>query len=271
MRTPSKRPPISATQIRVLESAQKKTKSAVREAALNKKIKSLKKPTNVNILAKQLGFMSIPKELKTKSTIMKIVDQNAIVKLNSEIMKTLKDIYKMSEKEQREYAGLIDFTIEENYAFMTSHTTSTSCSRSKVTPPLRMKTTKIMYHSHPAPKGRGTSLVSIPSEMDFTAYLEAQKKGVVEGNLILDQNGVYVIDVVDFNKKGDVFKSFMFKINKKQANRFKINNDLFFMNLNIEKWQEFINNDVDVYMMENHSVSVKYYKWTELPLTRISL
>lgn len=270
MRTPSEKPTRSVSKTRVLTRIAQR-QSAVKKAALNSKIQSLKTKTNVNRLTEQFGIMTIPKYLKTKPVITGIVGQNAIVKLPRKIMEKLKDIYKMSEQEQYEYAGLIDFTIKDNYAVMTSHTTSTSFNRAKVAPPLRMKTSKIMYHSHPAPKGMGTSLVSIPSEVDFTAYLDAQKNGVVEGNLILDQHGVYVIDVVDFNKKGGVFKSFMDLIIEKQAKRYQIQNDLFFMNVKIDTWQKFINEHVDVIMMKNHGVSVKYYKWIEDPLTRISL
>ena len=268
MRRPT---PVGVKQGRVetLTKMRKRTKNAVKKEALKGAIKSMKR-TNVNNVTDQFAIMTIPKEIKTQGTIMNTEGQNLIVKLPKKLMNELEDIYNMSEKKQHEFAGLIECTFDANYALVKSHTMRTNYSRGTVAPPQRTKETSIMYHSHPAPKPKetGTTIVSIPSDTDFATYLNAQEKGIVEGNLILDQNGVYVIDVVNFKKQG-IFQYFLNLIKSQGGFNYMIKNDLFFMNIDVNTWQKFINGKVDILLKKEFGVSMKFYKWSELPTMRI--
>lgn len=260
---------VKSGKVKTLTKMQTITQSAVKKNAFERKIQTLKE-TNVNRLTKQFGIMTIPKDIETRGTIMNTEGQNLIVKLPKKLMNELKDIYDMSERSQHEFAGLIECTFETDYALVKSHTMRTNYNRGTVAPPQRTKATKIMYHSHPAPKGTGTTIVSIPSDMDFATYLNAQKQGVVEGNLILDQHGVYVIDVVNFKKEEGIFQDFLKLIKSQNGFQYIIKNDLFFMNIDTNTWQKFINGKVDILMKKEFGVSMKFYKWSELPTMRIS-
>lgn len=271
MRKP-KTPGILEKRIRTLV---KIPSSAVQKEAFNRKIASIqkRKKTDIENITEKFQLMTIPKNIDTTGTIMNTDGRNATIKLSNKLMNQLKDIYNMSEREQSEYAGLIECSFDKNYVYPTSPTKRTNYMREAVAPPQRTNTTKIVYHSHPAPPISGTTLVSIPSDMDFTAYIGAQKQGIVEGNLILDQNGVYVVDVVNNlnNQKNKIFQYFLEIIKSKGGMNYQIKDDLFFLNVDINRWQIFVNKQIDVLMKKNFGVSIKFYKWTELPLVRISL
>jgi hypothetical protein len=243
-------------------------------ALARKKIINTKRINVTGSITRQLGIMTIPKAIETKGTIMSTNGTVLTVKLSGELMRKLKDIYAMTERDDFEYAGLVECSFDMNYANFNSPTIRTNRLPGSVYFPRRTAQTKLMYHSHPAPTTNSRAkIVTFPSAPDLRIYVNNHQDGVLEANLILDQQGVYIIDVVrpinTFNAD-NMFETAVYEMGKKGAFDYIVGDNILAMNVDIKRWKTFINSDINSKMITKFGVSVMFYTWNELPTVRIS-
>lgn len=253
----------------------KKRATAASTAARKKTLTTSRARTAVNVLTRQMGLMSIPKTIETRGVIMGSEQNNTLkLRLTKPLMTKLKDIYKMSENQRIEFAGLIECTFDTNYANFGSPTARTNYQMTSVYFPRRTRLTKMMYHTHPLPMAtQGSKYMSIPSGPDFVSYVQAHRGGIIEANLILEQQGVYVIDVLrpTTNATGvDMHNTIMKELQTARGFEYTVQDIILVFNIDIEKWKKFVNNTLDPILNRKHGVSMKFYKWSELPITRVS-
>lgn len=232
------------------------------------------KRLNINALTRKMGVMTIPKDIETRGTIMSTNGTVLTVKLSHELMRKLKDIYRMTGREGIEFAGLVECTFDVNYTKFNSPTIRTDGQEGWVNLPRRTGRTKLMYHSHPSPEGTGRStIVTFPSSADLRIYVDTHKDGILEGNLILDQQGVYVVDVLrpvaNFSGE-DMFAAAVRELNRKKAFDYQVRGEMLALNVDIKRWKAFVNSDLDSKMIRMFGVSIKYYTWADVPTVRIS-
>lgn len=246
----------------ILTSAMEARKKAVTAARQ-------RRPTVNNITAK-MRTLSIPKVLETKGTIMKTLgDNNVELQLSRDIVYTLKDIYELSARESIEIAGLIECTFDTNYASFVGPTLRTNYKRTSVYFPHGTPLTKMTYHSHPAPQPTlGGTYVSVPSDTDLNTFIEVHKTGVIEANLILDQQGMYVVDVLTpkENSRGkEMFDTILTEIKKVRGFDYIVKDTILLFNVDVNRWKNFINNRLDAIMIKKYGVSLRFYRWGDLP------
>ena len=130
------------------------------------------------------------------------------------------------------------------------------------------------YHTHPSPPAApGSTYTSIPSGPDFNAYIRTHRNGVIEANIILEQQGMYVIDVlrpINRDIGEDIFNTIIEKIRSAGGFNYTVEDTILVFNLDIGRWKSFTNNTLDPFLVRQYGVSIKFYKWNELPQVRIS-
>ena len=271
-----KRKPITSMVPKVTPKSKMKRVSAARALTARRAVMSTaRKRVSVNNLTRKMGLMSIPKTLETKGTILGPPVNNTVkLQLSKQIVGDLKDIYKMSADHGFEIAGLIECTFDTNYANFTGPTMRTNYQRTSVYFPQATALTKITYHSHPSPSAvSGGTYVAVPSGPDFNAYVQTYRNGHIEANLILEQQGMYVVDVLrpTSNSRGEsMFKTIEDEIQRARGFEYTVQDIIMVFNVDMKKWKRFINNTLDAIMIRKHGVSVRFYTWSELPTVRVS-
>lgn len=243
--------------------------------ARNKIITTKRARVNVTNITRQMGVMTIPKAIETKGTIMSTNGTVLTVKLSNELMRKLKDIYAMTERDQIEFAGLVECSFDMNYTNFSSPTIRTNRQRTSVYFPPRTALTKLMYHSHPSPvTSSRAKIVTFPSAPDLGIYVENHVNGVLEANLVLDQQGIYVVDVLTpantFNED-NMYRTALEELRKKGAfDYLTSDNTVLAFNVDTKRWKKFINIYIDRKMIDTFGVSIRFYAWDDLPTVRIS-
>ena len=253
----------------------KKRATTASTAARKKVLTASRRRTNVNVITRQMGLMSIPKTLETRGTIMRSNGNNTLrIQLSRSLITDLKDIYALSEKYRVEIAGLIECTFDSSYANFIGPTIRTNHQMTSVRLPEPTAITKMTYHTHPSPAAPpGSTYTSIPSGPDFNAYIQTHRNGVIEANIIVEQQGMYVIDVIRPTNRAvgeDVFNTIIEKIRGAGGFNHVIEDTILVFNFDIGRWKRFINNTLDPFLTRQYGLSIQFYKWNELPQVRIS-
>lgn len=257
--------------------ASRKPSTVTNLISLNRTTETRRSP-NVNNLTRRMGLMSIPRPIETRGTILGTNRNNTLkVQLPRTLVAELEGIYTGSASPthgRMEFAGIIECTFDMNYANFTTPTIRTNYQMASVRFPERTRMTKMTYHTHPSPPAPpGSTYTSIPSGSDFNAYIRTHRNGVIEANIILEQQGMYVIDVlrpINRDIGEDIFNAIIEKIQSAGGINYTVEDSILVFNLNIGRWKRFMNNTLDPFLVRQYGVSIKFYKWNELPQVRIS-
>jgi hypothetical protein len=123
-----------------------------------------------------------------------------------------------------------------------------------------------VYHTHPVPENE-TPLFTYPSEPDFRAYIANYP--AVQANLILENQGYYVVDLLETNmdkpNPNDVVRVFNELMGGREFQRVRVDwSSLAYFATTPERWKRAINKYVDPIMRRQFGISVRYYTWNEL-------
>ncbi len=214
--------------------------------------------------------LNIPKNTLNYGTIMKmnIYNRSLTVRLSRKVIDQLQEIYKKTWTEKVEYVGSVPFTIfnTRNYVKFNQPTARTNRQLAKVTPSEEDLTQYIVYHTHPVPES-DAPLFTLPSSDDFKTYIQYYPS--IQANLILENQGYYVIDLIETNTQRPNANTVIQLFQKlTSGNRFR-NIEYEWLNLGYsrttrERWVKFVNGYIDPIMRKQVGISVRYYTWTEL-------
>ncbi len=214
--------------------------------------------------------LNIPKNTFNYGTIMKmnIYNRSLTVRLSRKVINQLQEIYKKTWTEKVEYVGSVPFTIfnTRNYVKFNQPTARTNGKLASVTPSEEDLTQYIVYHTHPVPESNAP-LFTIPSSDDFKAYIQYYPS--IQANLILENQGYYIIDLIDTNMQKPNTNSVIELFQKLTSGERFRNVQRAWSNLGYsrttrEQWVKFVNGYIDPIMRKQSGISVRYYLWTEL-------
>lgn len=272
----------TATKVRTTKQSpktkMKKVATAASAAARKKVLTASRRRPTINNITRSMGLMSIPRPIETRGTILGTNRNNTLrVQLPRTLVAQLEWIYNRSVSTRHgrlELAGLIECTFDVNYANFTTPTIRTNYQMTSVHLPERTRMTKMTYHTHPSPPAApGSTYTSIPSGPDFNAYIQTHRNGVIEANMILEQRGMYVIDVlrpINRDIGENIFNTIIEKIRSAGGFNYTVDDTILVFNLDIGRWKSFMNNSIDPFLVRQYGVSIKFYTWDDLPQVRIS-
>ena len=236
--------------------------------------KSIQARRNLISAARQrLPIVSVEDIIETRGIITKESEHSVTIKLSREIIRKLKDLYLTSQRDKSEYVGFINATREGNTVKFNSPTRHTNWHPSRVFPPQGTNDNLIVYHSHPVPVSRELSVsnVTLPSKEDFTYYVRGYPK--MQANIILERNGYYMIDLLESDNfmlpnPSAAHDTFINLLANKDISSYQVVGVRLPMSLftvSIKSWQEMFNSYIDKVMRHRYGLSIKYYRYTELP------
>lgn len=265
-----KKPPARRTRVRLREDTDAR-RALDRRIKMRRKrkidvIEALRNLTK-KVKSKQ---MNIPKNRFNVGTIMRMNSNNRFmsVRLSRKVIDQLKEVYKKTWNERVEYVGSIPFTTHNtrNYVKFNQPTARTNGQLASVTPSEEDITQYIVYHTHPVPESNAP-LFTIPSEADFRSYIRYYPS--IQANLILENQGYYVIDLIETNMQkpnpNDVVSLFntLTSGNKYMAVQVEWAK-LGYSRTTRNRWLKFVNEYIDPIMRKQFGISVRYYTWDEL-------
>lgn len=222
---------------------------------------------------RRLPLVSVEDIIETRGIITKETRDVVTIKLSREIIIKLKDLYRTSQRDQSEYVGFINATRERNVVKFNSPTRHTNWHPSRVMPPQGTNDNLIVYHSHPVPVSRELSVsnVTLPSKEDFTYYVRGYPK--MQANIILERNGYYMIDLLESDNfslpnPSVAHDTFIQLLVNKDINRYQVTRvplPIALFTVSIASWQKMFNTYIDRVMRHRFGLSIKYYRYTELP------
>jgi len=222
---------------------------------------------------RRLPLVSVEDIIETRGIITKETRDVVTIKLSREIIRKLKDLYLTSQRDQSEYVGFINATRERNVVKFNSPTRHTNWHPSRVMPPQGTNDNLIVYHSHPVPVSRELSVsnVTLPSKEDFTYYVRGYPK--MQANIILERNGYYMIDLLESDNfslpnPSVAHDTFIQLLVNKDINRYQVTRvplPIALFTVSIASWQKMFNTYIDRVMRHRFGLSIKYYRYTELP------
>ena len=246
-------------------------KTRLRQSAAAQTIRA--RANTVATARRRLPIVSVEDIIETRGIVTKETRDTVTIKLSREIIRKLKDLYLTSQRDQSEYVGFINATRERNTVKFNSPTKHTNWHPSRVFPPRGTEDNLIVYHSHPVPVSRELSVsnVTLPSKEDFTYYVNGYPK--MQANIILERNGYYMVDLLESNNfmlpnpsvAHDTFIDLLLNkdIKKYQVTGVRLPIALF--TVSIASWQKMFNTYIDKVMRHRFGLSIKYYRYTELP------
>ena len=222
---------------------------------------------------RRLPLVSVEDIIETRGIVTKETRDVVTIKLSREIIRKLKDLYLTSQRDQSEYVGFINATRERNTVKFNSPTKHTNWHPSRVFPPRGTEDNLIVYHSHPVPVSRELSVsnVTLPSKEDFTYYVRGYPK--MQANIILERNGYYMIDLLESDNfslpnPSVAHDTFIQLLVNKDINRYQVTRvplPIALFTVSIASWQKMFNTYIDRVMRHRFGLSIKYYRYTELP------
>ena len=222
----------------------------------------------INKLTNKFKRLNIGKNRYNLGTITTLNNRYMTTRLSRQLIDRLKEIYTKTWSQQIEYVGSIPFTVSNtrNYVKFNQPTARTNQQLASVTPTKEELTQYIVYHTHPVPENN-TPLFTYPSEQDFRAYINHYPD--VQANIILENQGYYVIDLIETNMNkpnpDDVVRVFNELMGSRDFQRFRVNwGSLIYFTSTPEKWKRAVNNYVDPIMRRRFGISVRYNIWSEL-------
>lgn len=222
----------------------------------------------LNQLSNNFRRVNIPKSGLNVGTITRANNRYMSVRLSRKVLNELQDVYKKTWEQKVEYAGTIPFTIENtrNYVRFNKPTERTNRQLTTVQPTAEDLTQYIVYHTHPVP-GYNTPLFTYPSASDFKVYVDNYP--TVQANLILENQGYYIIDLIETNMNkpnaNSVAIKFASLMNGREFQRVRVTwSDLVYIQTTPAQWKRTVNKYMDPIMRKEFGISIKYYTWDEL-------
>lgn len=236
--------------------------------------KSIQARRNIISAARQrLPIVSVEDIIETRGIITKESEHSVTIKLSREIIRKLKDLYLTSQRDKSEYVGFINATRERNTVKFNSPTRHTNWNPTRVMPPPGTNENLIVYHSHPVPVSRELSVsnVTLPSKEDFMYYVRGYPK--MQANIILERNGYYLIDLLESDNfmlpnPSAAHDTFINILMNKDITKYQVMNTpvpISLFTVSIDSWQKMFNTYIDTVMRHRYGMSIKYYRYTELP------
>lgn len=224
--------------------------------------------TVLNRLTNKFRRVNIPKNIFNVGTVTSANDRYLSVRLSRKVLNELQAVYKKTWEQKVEYAGTIPFTIANtrNYVKFNKPTERTNRKLATVQPTQEDLTQYIVYHTHPVPEN-DKALFTYPSASDFKVYIDNYP--TVQANLILENQGYYIIDLIETNMKkpstSDVTRKFSNLMNGKEFKKVRVTwSDLVYIQTTPSQWKGVVNKYMDPIMRKQFGISVKYYTWDEL-------
>lgn len=228
----------------------------------------------ITTMRKRSTVSSIENVISTRGRVKKHTTEMITMELSRELIKKLKDIYDMSEREGGEYVGAIKFTVADNLVKYNSPLKHTNRNPVRVVPPPGTLDNFIVYHSHPIPVRAGLikSLVSLPSLDDFTTFIRNYPK--MQANIILERHGFYIIDILEstLTNKPDpreAYSVFRYLLEHKNIERFAVQYSPIpsqgLYGVSIATWKKLLNTYINTVMRHRFNMTIKYYSYSELP------
>lgn len=246
-------------------------KTRLRQTAVAQRIRA--RANTVTTARRRLPIVSVEDIIETRGIVTKETRDTVTIKLSREIIRKLKDLYLTSQRDQSEYVGFINATRERNAVKFNSPTRHTNWHPSRVMPPQGTNDNLIVYHSHPVPVSRELSVsnVTLPSKEDFTYYVRGYPK--MQANIILERNGYYMIDLLESDNfslpnPSVAHDTFIQLLVNRDINRYQVTSvplPIALFTVSIASWQKMFNTYIDRVMRHRFGLSIKYYRYTELP------
>ena len=268
---PPKRTPIKRTFIQTIE---KRKADTARRQALNRRrqVERQRRMTQINTainrLARNFRRVNIPRNVFNLGTVTSANDSFLSVRLSRKTIKELQNVYKKTWEQRVEYAGTIPFTLSNtrNYVRFSTPTARTNQQLATVQPTQEEMTQYIVYHTHPVPE-HTSPLFTYPSDSDFRVYINAYPN--MQANLILENQGYYVIDLIetDLNKPNidAVIREFNNLVRGQEFQRVSVTwSNLAYIQTTPDQWKRAINGYIDPIMRRKFGISVRYYTWDQL-------
>ena len=222
----------------------------------------------LNQLTNSFKRLNVGRDRYNLGTITNANNRYVSVRLSRLLIDRLKEIYTRTWTQRVEYVGSIPFTVSNtrNYVKFNQPTARTNQQLASVTPTQEELTQYIVYHTHPVPENE-TPLFTYPSEPDFRAYIANYP--AVQANLILENQGYYVVDLLETNMNkpnpNDVVRVFNELMGGREFQRVRVDwSSLAYFATTPERWKRAINKYVDPIMRRQFGISVRYYTWNEL-------
>lgn len=219
-------------------------------------------------LANNFRRVNLPKNAFNVGTITRANNRYMSVRLSRKVLDELQAVYKKTWEQKVEYAGTIPFTISNtrNYVKFNKPTERTNRQLATVQPTQEDLTQYIVYHTHPVPEN-DKALFTYPSASDFKVYVDNYP--TVQANLILENQGYYIIDLIETNMNkpntGDVTRKFSNLMNGQEFKKVRVTwSDLVYIQTTPTQWKRAVNKYMDPIMRKEFGISVKYYTWDEL-------
>lgn len=224
--------------------------------------------TTLSRLANNFRRVNIPRNSFNVGTVTSANDRYLSVRLSRKSIIELQNVYKKTWEQKVEYAGTIPFTLANtrNYVRFNRPTERTNRQLATVQPTQEDLTQYIVYHTHPVP-GYDTPLFTYPSASDFKVYVDNYP--TVQANLILENQGYYIIDLIETNMNkpntADVIRKFNSLMNGQEFQKVRVSwSNLVYIQTTPTQWKRAVNKFIDPIMRREFGISVKYYTWDEL-------
>ena len=222
----------------------------------------------VSQLANQFVRLNVRRDRYNLGTITNANNRYMTVRLSRLLIDRLKEIYTRTWNQRVEYVGSIPFTVSNtrNYVRFNQPTARTNQQLASVAPTQEELTQYIVYHTHPVPEHQ-TPLFTYPSEPDLRAYIANYP--AVQANLILENQGYYVIDLIETNmdkpNPNDVVRVFSELMGSREFQRVRVNwGSLVYFTTTPDRWKRAVNNYIDPILRRQFGISIRYYTWGEL-------
>ena len=219
---------------------------------------------------------------RNRSTITNINRLNThytAIKLPKTVTVNLKRIYQKSSRERIEYAGKVSLNADNTLVKTTLNSPGTSGLRGGIAAENVRKYMHgyVSYHTHPSStfqspikiNNRTTKFFTTPSIQDLLLYIDSYPR--MQANLVLDENGYYIIDIIEgvkvnrrpnMNRVREIYNNFhKYMISKGKLALFE-GKYIYYTASSIPEWQE-IFNDFSQKMQTFTGLSMKYYTWKE--------
>ena len=221
-------------------------------------------------------------DLQTVANINRINTHYTSIKLPRTIINDLKRVYKASSDERVEYAGKVSLNAGNTLVKTTMNTPGTSKLRGAIAVQNVKKFMHgyLSYHTHPSStvqsptkiNRRTDKFYTTPSINDLLLYIDAYP--TMQANLVLDEHGYYVIDIIEsvkMNRRPSKtrveeiyynFENFM----KSQGMAVVFEEKYLYYRSSATQWKRVFNEFANQ-MLTFTGISMKYYTWEEEPAT----
>lgn len=202
------------------------------------------------------------------------------IRLSNKIVQDLKMYQRLSTKKQSEYGGRINFYYNKKHEYYKFDIPPVVTSNNRrcihwedlkdVWPSL------VTFHTHPSIINSSSSKNSIhttlPSDKDFECFIMHYPKN--QCNIICDQHGYYVIDIIDCTTHNALRLPLPMSLKKHMASIRKSEfllecsfseERLEYHSTTINKWKNFINKYLNKKLNDNFGIKIKYYSYNDEP------